>query len=427
MFLGINLPWKKLPSGDVQFGGAVIAANQTSYALRKTGGPVEEPSGRFCFSNFSDPVANYTYQYGGASDYISETNYVRYGSASIRTTVPASGSRAFSKELGYTVDWTRFKNFRISCYIQGVVNASNVRLLIYGGTNYAEITLRNLVEGWNNFTVNREGVYDGPGMDWATFTKVRFNATAGAGGEFSITWDVFNMFPGPAKSYAAFTFDDGFSSVANLLVPLFAKYGAVATSFVPGQFIGTAGKMTAAQIRSVRDYGWDIGAHGNTHAAAYDTLTPAQIQADIDGCDAAFVAAGLDLPTLGAYPITYTASDIDRERVIYSRYRAMRAGGGTANRTNSGQTSYPMRSAAVMPGYSLTVGAAQAVAVLGTAKANNAPIIFYCHDVANVAPAQGMSTADLTTVLDYCVANSIEIVSMSQLLDQCPGVCGGLW
>lgn len=400
---------------------------QTKYGVRLRGGPVEIHPGELCISNFTDPITSYAILYGANSDYPTVTDNVRYGGASIKTTAPASGSRGFTRDYSVAKDWSNYTNFRISCFVENPGNIAFIKVMFYTGANFAELQVRNIRSGWNNFSANLSEVYVNAGVNWAAIDKVRFQITANSLGTATITWDSVLIYPSAQKTYAAITFDDGYASVFDVLVPLFAKYNVKGTAFVPGRFIGTAGKMTAQQIMSVRDYGWDIGAHGNAHTASYDAMTAQQIRDDIDGCDAAYIAAGLDLPEFCAAPVAYTQSDLDKERVIFSRYRAMRAGGGTANRTNSGLISYPARSAACIPAYSMTGGSASVITKLNLALPGKSPTIFYCHDVAPTAPSQGISTADMEAILVFCAENAIEVVTMTELFAACPGIGGGLW
>ena len=90
--------------------------------------------------------------------------------------------------------------------------------------------------------------------------------------------------PGGARRFAV-TFDDAYRSVLELALPVLSSLGVPATVFVPTDFadraalmdFGTLGRwrgtpweeelrcMSWAELRQLRDAGWEIGSHTRTH------------------------------------------------------------------------------------------------------------------------------------------------------------------
>jgi peptidoglycan/xylan/chitin deacetylase (PgdA/CDA1 family) len=84
---------------------------------------------------------------------------------------------------------------------------------------------------------------------------------------------------GEPSRLVAVTFDDGYGSVAESAAPLLVARGAPATVFAIGGYVGrdngwpsqppgvrTARLMGWDELRALARVGWEIGAHGETHA-----------------------------------------------------------------------------------------------------------------------------------------------------------------
>jgi peptidoglycan/xylan/chitin deacetylase (PgdA/CDA1 family) len=61
------------------------------------------------------------------------------------------------------------------------------------------------------------------------------------------------------------TFDDGFSSDYDIVLPELKKAGAKATFFIVTDLIGKPGYMTKEQIKSLSEAGMQIGSHSVSH------------------------------------------------------------------------------------------------------------------------------------------------------------------
>jgi peptidoglycan/xylan/chitin deacetylase (PgdA/CDA1 family) len=110
------------------------------------------------------------------------------------------------------------------------------------------------------------------------------------------------------------TFDDGFTSFADIVVPLLAERSMQATVFVPSAFIGgTAGWLGAAQppslmsweeLRALRGAGMEVGSHGHRHLQS-DLLTAAEVSGELSRSRGILEdGLGLAVDSL-AYPFGY--------------------------------------------------------------------------------------------------------------------------
>jgi peptidoglycan/xylan/chitin deacetylase (PgdA/CDA1 family) len=61
------------------------------------------------------------------------------------------------------------------------------------------------------------------------------------------------------------TFDDGYASHFEVVVPLLVRYRFSGTFFIPTDHIGTPGHMTWDQLRRLVFVGMEIGSHGKSH------------------------------------------------------------------------------------------------------------------------------------------------------------------
>ena len=61
------------------------------------------------------------------------------------------------------------------------------------------------------------------------------------------------------------TFDDGFSSDYDLVLPELKRINATATFFIVTDWLGTPGYLTEQQVRDLSDSGMQIGSHSKSH------------------------------------------------------------------------------------------------------------------------------------------------------------------
>ncbi|MEZ0073927.1 polysaccharide deacetylase family protein [Planotetraspora sp. GP83] len=130
----------------------------------------------------------------------------------------------------------------------------------------------------------------------------------------------------------ALTFDDGDAShvrVARLL----KSRGMAGTFYVNSAQIGTAGKLTRAQLAAIARAGHEIGGHTLTHPKLPE-LTPAEQRAEICDDRRALLAMGFQVRTF-AYP--YGAWDGSAKRIVRAcGYNGARGVGGLSSRPCAG-------------------------------------------------------------------------------------------
>ncbi len=67
------------------------------------------------------------------------------------------------------------------------------------------------------------------------------------------------------QKYIVLTFDDGYKDNLENATPILQKYGFKASIYIITGFVNRHEFLTAAQIKTMRVLGWEIGSHGDTH------------------------------------------------------------------------------------------------------------------------------------------------------------------
>ena len=86
---------------------------------------------------------------------------------------------------------------------------------------------------------------------------------------------------GSMKPCICLTFDDGFSSDCDLVLPELKKISAVATFFIVTDFLDTPNYLTTKQVKYLSDEGMQIGSHSKSHSN-FLMLTPDERLEELD-------------------------------------------------------------------------------------------------------------------------------------------------
>ena len=208
-----------------------------------------------------------------------------------------------------------------------------------------------------------------------------------------------------------FIFDDGFETNLSIKT-LFDTQGEVACAAITTDFVADEGKLTWANINTLQTGGWEIMNHGETHTDLI-TLNEAQIRAEFDVSQAAFVTNGITVNNL-ALPYTHTN---DLVRSISAEYFRSARGGGS-----------PAPNPQIIDVYSLIACSADNHTLIATfkgyvdtAKAGNRWVIFYLHET-------DVDDEDmLDELIDYIQAEGVDIVTVNQALNVFAPACTSVW
>jgi len=209
----------------------------------------------------------------------------------------------------------------------------------------------------------------------------------------------------PGNSGAvAIQFDDAYASVYSTVFPLMQARGLKGTAYVPQSAVGTAGKMTEANLLEMYAAGWDIANH-LVDEVDLTTLTETQQEAQFTGCRDYLDGLGL---TRASRHVAYTAGENNADTLT-----AMAATGMLTGRTVVSQIYDPPTVANLYQIPSPNPDAlTTALSGLKIAKASGGVYGYHQH---NIGAGADLSVANFTTWLDFIVANNIPALTVSEV------------
>jgi peptidoglycan/xylan/chitin deacetylase (PgdA/CDA1 family) len=100
-------------------------------------------------------------------------------------------------------------------------------------------------------------------------------------------------------------FDDCYAGQFNLAMNLMSSFGYTATIFPIIDQIGGGGSFTLAQLQQMVNIGWEVAPHASTLAnhTGWNSLTTAQVAADVEASRAWISGQGFGLSGMFAYPL----------------------------------------------------------------------------------------------------------------------------
>jgi PKD repeat protein len=208
----------------------------------------------------------------------------------------------------------------------------------------------------------------------------------------------------PMPPMIVFTMDDGGETDYTNAYRLAKERGIPLTHYITTDWVGMGGRLTWDQIREMRAAGFGFECHTHTHTAV-DSLTEAELRANLEAVNAAFVAAGLPAPEHHAYP---HGSFDEASRAIVAEYReTARSIGGTIVDgwacKKPGWTGWDRLQAWNV--YRDATGNVDDVkAKIDDAILKNQAVIFYTHDIRDSPSSQGLHTDLFEEILDYIAA-----------------------
>jgi peptidoglycan/xylan/chitin deacetylase (PgdA/CDA1 family) len=135
------------------------------------------------------------------------------------------------------------------------------------------------------FTISSTGV---PSVT-SGFTDMLFQVIDDAAGTVTAHLQSVEIIPDTKVTFpsgvVSITFDDSWQSVHDNARPVMDSYGYRGTTYTIADYIGTSGRLTLPQLRSVQDLsGWEVAGHAYTnanHATRYVNLTAQQVDDEL--------------------------------------------------------------------------------------------------------------------------------------------------
>lgn len=213
------------------------------------------------------------------------------------------------------------------------------------------------------------------------------------------------------------TFDDVDASVYSLAYPQLSSRKMVGTAYMVSDWIGTAGKLTAAQLQDLYAAGWDIGNHSKTHATL-TSLTQQQVQDELEACETALEALGL---TRGTKHVAYPSGSANA-----TVWAAMAAWGAKTGRGGGIGTPYDRYDIGFPYKINWTNLPALATAKLNVDRAivTNVTLIYVFHTFSEGGSDTGLNwtMATFTEFLDYLITKGVKTLTMDEYYSANSGV-----
>ncbi len=209
-----------------------------------------------------------------------------------------------------------------------------------------------------------------------------------------------NHLPRPS---VVISFDDGKVSTRTVAYPLMAARNIKGTAYVVSSTIGGGGIMTVGQLQELDAAGWDIANHTDTHADL-TLLNQVQQEAEISACTTALNGWGL---TRASNHVAYPGGAQNNTTLLAMAAQNMLSGRKvTASLLNPGTARYYK-----LPAQNTTLLAAT-IAQTQAALDGGQTFVYYAHDIGG---GVDLSAADFETWLDWLIANSVEMLTISEL------------
>lgn len=194
-----------------------------------------------------------------------DSSIYKVGTGSLKVT-SVNGNYYATKTIN--VDLSRAGIIQIDVYFEDISKATNAVLYLSSSaslTSYFFVTLNDLHNGWNRYTI-RKNLWSNTGSeDWANTMirmRVRLDATDTTSAYFdNLRYGVWN------RPKVIFNADDGWATqYSELYAYTKTRYPEFkATYYVFASAIGTAGYMTLAELTELYNAGWDISNHTYNH------------------------------------------------------------------------------------------------------------------------------------------------------------------
>jgi len=231
--------------------------------------------------------------------------------------------------------------------------------------------------------------------------------------------------PKTVRPIVTFSFDDGTIYDHDNILPLFNSKGIVGTTGIIHDKIGTVNYMTIAQIKAMKNAGWEIASHSKTHSISnFTTLTQEQLEVELRDSKTLLNNLELDVKNF-LIPYGFTNDNIAKTAAKY--YRSMRVSGGGSTGTLNSTPIATFNINSLQLGDSAGNGAdldsagnvidslAQWKYWVDQAIANKSWLVFISH--SNNVAINYNRMADLAALIDYVKSLNVDILTIDEALN----------
>ena len=218
---------------------------------------------------------------------------------------------------------------------------------------------------------------------------------------------------GASRPIASISFDDFPKSAWTVAGPLLARHRARGTYYTAGMFCGRTMDGTqfydADDLAQLSAAGHEIGCHGFSHQPSFG-LSQAVLEDDA-ARNAAFLKPFLNGGAAESYAFPFGAASIRTKRFQARRYNSVR---GVHPGINQGRVDLGQLNAVGVEARNFRE--ADITGAIARARANNAWVIFYTHDVSDSPNPYGATPGMLNFVLERLAAAGVEVLPVREAL-----------
>jgi peptidoglycan/xylan/chitin deacetylase (PgdA/CDA1 family) len=211
------------------------------------------------------------------------TSIFKQGSQSIKLNA-VNGTYSYLEKINLSLDFSSGDNFSVWIYIEDKTKASTLGIAFTSTTNwskYFEKYWSVTEQGWNYYILSKSELTNNGGDSWDNkMVRMRVIMKPKTGQDTSVNFDDLR-FGIESKAKVIITFDDTFISQIDKAYPIMATNGQKGVAFPNANSVGASGRLTLANLQTLKAAGWDI----SNHTAAHKNLTEvsqAEMEADID-------------------------------------------------------------------------------------------------------------------------------------------------
>ncbi len=213
---------------------------------------------------------------GGDPGYSQEadTDHKKEGNQSLKLNAPCGGEVFSTKTINQ--NFGSATNFILWVYVSDAEKLEYLSLFLTSDPAWNKFFYINidggawdgsgyLVSGWNKLVIDKDAFTNDDNDSWeSTMIRIKVRCDATVGNTVSVSFDDLR-YNYQAKAKCIINFDDGCASVLNIAKPIMDGNGQKGVSFVVIDWLGLKGYMTEANLETLRDAGWDISNHSESH------------------------------------------------------------------------------------------------------------------------------------------------------------------
>lgn len=203
---------------------------------------------------------------GGSQALNTDLNFVKVGTGSLKVTSTSGG---VDTDLAISPALDLSSGGNLSLWFYNTKAEAAISFFIKITSSGAAFTNVNTYQfyirpGWNHLIVQRNNpTSTGGTLNWAAVDRIRFTCNGITTGDIVYYDDL--RYGYYAMPQILVTFDDAYANVVTNALPVMNTYGIKGTYYVWTNQVNEVGKLTTANLTTLKTNGWAISNHSNSH------------------------------------------------------------------------------------------------------------------------------------------------------------------